>query len=508
MKLENDKQPKNTLIGAQRPRIELAPLYVTSLGKDAVDLAKICNIYLDDWQAYTLEKALGVNSEGGWACTDVGLIVPRQNGKNVVIEARELAGCFLLGETNIGHTAHEYRTAFNAQQTLIMKLKTSPELMEYVYGFDGDIDANHIKGFKTGHGFESIIFDFKNERGNGLNRFSTISYSTRTKDGGRGLTGDVLIFDEAYALTEEQMGAIIPQISARSMTGRVQTWWTSSAGMVASEPLRRLRNEGISGGRGDLGFFEWSVPEDADMDDVKNWALSNPAFNIRISEKQIASERKAMNDEQFGRERLGIWNDQQKELNVIDDTDWQACVTLQETKITNKVFFSLDIPPKRDFTTLAVSTHDDEGNVLVEIVAREYGTAWVVDKLLELQNRHAGSYTVVDSGSAVGSILNDLRRSRVRVKEITSRDYGKACGLFYDLVLTRKLQHTNQEVLNLAVSNAKMRPLGDSLWKWARIDSAVDISPLIAVTQSFHATRQEMLKKANKNKTKNKQLIF
>lgn len=496
MKLERDDQARKILIGEQRPRIDIHPLYVTTLGKDAVDLAKVCNIFLDDWQAYVLEKALGLNAYGGWCCTDVGLIVPRQNGKNVVLEARELAGAFLIGEINIGHTAHEYRTAFTAQQNLIKKLKTSPELMGYVYGFEGDVDAKRIPGFKTGHGFEAIIFDFLNERPNQLERFSTITYSTRTKDGGRGLTGEVVIFDEAFALTEEQLGAIYMQQSARSMDGRNQTWWASSAGKTASKPLKRFRTEAIAGGVENLGYFEWSAENGSDLDDVETWRISNPAFNIRISEKQIANERKIMNEEQFGRERIGIWSDEEEQENIIDETDWNACIVTTKTKITNKVFFSLDIPPLRDFTTLAVSTHDENGNVLVEIVKREYGTAWVIDKLLELQRKRPGSYTVVDSYSATATLINDLRRARVRVREISTKEYGQACGLFYDFIQTRKLQHTNQTVLNNAVGNVKMKTMGESLWKWGRIDPNIDISPLKACTQAFHATRQEMLRQA------------
>ena len=42
------------------------------------------------------------------------MILARQNGKNVVFEARELGGLFLLGEQLILHTAHQYKTAIEA----------------------------------------------------------------------------------------------------------------------------------------------------------------------------------------------------------------------------------------------------------------------------------------------------------------------------------------------------------------------------------------------------------
>ena len=36
-------------------------------------------------------------ADGNWSAFEVGVNVPRQNGKGGIIEARELAGLFLLG---------------------------------------------------------------------------------------------------------------------------------------------------------------------------------------------------------------------------------------------------------------------------------------------------------------------------------------------------------------------------------------------------------------------------
>jgi hypothetical protein len=45
-----------------------------------------------------LEHSLGEKATGSWAAFTVGLMVSRQNGKGSILEARELAGLFLLGE--------------------------------------------------------------------------------------------------------------------------------------------------------------------------------------------------------------------------------------------------------------------------------------------------------------------------------------------------------------------------------------------------------------------------
>jgi phage terminase large subunit-like protein len=70
---------------------------VSSRGREAVELAASAGLVLDEWQAFVLERALGVRENGKWAAFEVGLVVPRQNGKGGLLEARELAGLFVLG---------------------------------------------------------------------------------------------------------------------------------------------------------------------------------------------------------------------------------------------------------------------------------------------------------------------------------------------------------------------------------------------------------------------------
>jgi hypothetical protein len=53
-------------------------------------------------------------ADGKWAAFEVGLNVARQNGKGSILEARELAGLFLLGERLIIHSAHEFATSLEA----------------------------------------------------------------------------------------------------------------------------------------------------------------------------------------------------------------------------------------------------------------------------------------------------------------------------------------------------------------------------------------------------------
>ena len=92
-----------------RPRIGTWPKARSSAGTEAVELAASAGLILDDWQRFALECALGEDRDGRWAAFEVGLVVPRQNGKGSILEARELAGLFLFGEQLILHSAHEFK---------------------------------------------------------------------------------------------------------------------------------------------------------------------------------------------------------------------------------------------------------------------------------------------------------------------------------------------------------------------------------------------------------------
>src|SRR5699024_1348732 len=99
--------PSARRAGAQRHRGERVPAHEWSAAEDAAALMELVGKPLDDWQRHVLDGAMGERLDGRWTAFEVGLIVPRQNGKNVIIEARELAGLFILEDRVIIHSAHQ-----------------------------------------------------------------------------------------------------------------------------------------------------------------------------------------------------------------------------------------------------------------------------------------------------------------------------------------------------------------------------------------------------------------
>jgi len=192
------------LHGSQTPRFQSVPAYEATTGAEAIELAALAGLNLDPWQQLVLTEALGERADGKWAAFEVGVVVPRQNGKGGILEARELAGLFLLGERFIVHSAHQFDTSLEAFMRLLHLIEGTPEL------------EKNVKKVSRSHGEEGIE----------LKTGQRIRFRTRTSNGGRGFTGDCLILDEAMSLPVTAHGALLPTLSARP---NPQVWYLGSS---------------------------------------------------------------------------------------------------------------------------------------------------------------------------------------------------------------------------------------------------------------------------------------
>ena len=422
-------------------------------------LCSAVGLVLDPWQEHVVRGMLGERLDRRFSAPQVGVVVPRQQGKGVILEARALAGLFLLEERYIIWTAHELKTAQAAFLRLRGWIDGSPEL------------SAMVRQMYTGNTENSIV----------LNDGRTLRFLARTHGSGRGLTADALILDEAYALKQGELAALMPTIATSE---NPQTIYTSSAGMPNSEVLASVRERGMNPKTKGLAYFEWSAEDDADPDDMRALAQANPGLGTRLSLDHVASERAAMDDETFKRERLGIWAKIGGD-SAIPEASWSACLD-HDSVAGSRVVFAVDVPPARDVATIAAVSERPDGVRHVEIVDRRAGVSWVPSRLRELRDRWSPLAVVLDEGSAAGALLPDVKREGVRTVPLSMKQYGQACAGVYDAVQQRKLAHTGQVELDDAVASARVRGVGESLWKWDRKNQVSDISPLIAVTHAWH----------------------
>jgi hypothetical protein len=461
------------LLGSQEPRISWVPPVKgtkdAELGDRAMDLLGTVGLELDPWQEWYLRASLVLRPDGKWAAMEVGACIPRQNGKGTLLEARELVSLFLLPDRLITHSAQQFDTSMEHMRRLLWLIEETPSLSEKIAR----------RGVSHSHGSEGIE----------LRDGSRIRFRTRTTKAGRGFTGDLLVLDEAMFLSDSAFGALLPAQSARP---NPQIWYTGSA-VDQEEHLdgivfARVRERGMRGGEERLMFAEWSLdeddPSDVDedvLDSREAWAQTNPALGRRVGEPFIAMERGAMDSRTFAVERLGIgdWPATSQE-GIISMVAWKA-LTDAGSKPTQPLVLAADAAPDRSSASIAVASPRADGDTHLEMVDRRRGTDWVVDRMVELDERHEPDLWVVDGAGPIGSLLPAIQRAGLVPHTVTGPEMAQGYGLMVDAVRDGTVRHLGQPALASALKGAARRPLGEA-YAWARKSSSVDISPLVACT--------------------------
>jgi hypothetical protein len=473
------------VVGAQRPRVHSFPKFGSSAGEEVIELADMAGLVLDDWQQFVLVNSLGEKADGRWAAFEVGVNVARQNGKGGILEARELAGLFLFDERLLIHSAHQFDTSEEAFRRFESLIEGCDEF------------TKRVKKISHAHGQEGIeLYGPPGRRRTGGQR---IRYRTRTKGGGRGFTGDLIVFDEAMILPESSLSAVLPIVSARP---NPQVWYTGSAvdqtihddGLV----FARVRARGHAGDDPALAYFEWSVevvdddgiPLDPDAipDDVtldpRAWAQANPALGIRISLEHVENEWRSMGNggRSFAVERLGIgdWPATTGEVYVINPEQWADLIDTK-SKAVAPVSLAFDVTPDRKRAVICVAGDRDDSLYHLEVIDHRPGTGWLPTRLKALDDRHRPACIVYDERSPAASLVPEIEKLGVTVTSLSMKELVAGCGLMFDSVEQHAARHLGQRELAAAIRGATKRTLGDA-WAWDRKNSDADISPLVACT--------------------------
>jgi phage terminase large subunit-like protein len=463
--------PTVELIGARDPRRLVKPPRADgTLGPDAVELARLAGLLLDPWQELTLTEGMATNGNA-WAAYEVAVTVARQNGKGSALEARELFGLVVLGEQII-HTAHEFKTAKNHQRRLIDLVEGCPDIRRRV--------RNVIVG---------------NEPRIEMVDGACVWFIARSRSSGRGLTGDLLVLDEAYDLPAENVGAIMPTLAA---SPNPQVWLTSTVPTelnAETAHLLRMRRRSLSDAPGRLVWMEWTSaqqdrPEDppvlVDADDREAWCSANPGMGFRVPVETVEALRDAMPEAQFLSEVLGVWPADVDSASPVAESLWSACAH-PGSELVGNLHLAVDVAPDRSLSSVAAAGHSSAAEVGVEVVDHRPGTSWVVERVAEIRARHRAGMVVLDPAGPAGSLVVDLEAAGVEVRLVTSREMAAACGMFLDLVGDGRLAHLDDEILNDAISALTTRPLAGA-FAWGRRDGAC-ITPAVAVTLATWAAR-------------------
>jgi len=493
-------------LGSHTPRYRTVPQgAVDSWGPEVIDLADSVGIVADAGQRQVITDAMALAEDGNWLASEVGDIEPRQNGKGTKLEIRALGGLFLVKEPLIIWTAHEFKTAHEG-------------FLRMRHYFDNyDHLRKRVKVIRSStHATEIVLMGGQR-----------LAFLARSGGSGRGFAGvSPLFLDEAYALTAEQMAAVMFATSAHP---NPQVWYTSSAPLVDSDVLREICVRGRRGSA-TLVYCEWSASgkyRDLEKLVADNKALSdgaelvgagrdlraqlfervaeaNPAFNTRIQPSSIVREMAATGVEQFLRERLGVFRELESGA-AIDNVAWKNLGD-PESRRDGGVALAVDISPERDWAAIGLYGHREDGLGHLQLVRYEAGTSWIVGALIELCAAldpiaiamGRGTYASLKDALKKAGFLRPEERplqpvrlegqsthppQRGDLAVLAGMDMAAACGQLISAVREGTVRHVPAEQVTAAVKVAKTRSVGDTI-AWSRTDRAVDITGLVALTEA------------------------
>lgn len=428
------------LIGKQEPRFSVTPEGDSSRGDDAVEFARVAGMTLYPWQEDLLRDMCRTDEEGLWSAPEVVVSLARQNGKGEVLLARELVGIYLFGERRVLHTAHFLDTAVEARDRLWDVISENRELMKWW-------PKGRPRVIRT-NGKDALMFP------NG----AQISFRTRTAKTGRGLSIDLLVFDECFNLPTEVFAGMEPTTYARPNAQKI----------YISSPVNRdahfhgavfsaKRWAGLDGAKGVL-FREWSVdPEETNPFSEEAWRAANPSLvnapkpGVRLEAVRAASDAASKNSDLYEKyvvETLGFgkWVPRDGDLGyerelVIDLAGWRA-QRVEDPHLTGESCLGVDVSPGGARVAMVAALQTEEGGIHLNLSPmRGFDREAVVSSISSTVEKNDIAAVVMDPKGPASTIEGWLGRRGVEPEKVSFTKLTEACELFLALLSEGKITH-------------------------------------------------------------------
>jgi phage terminase large subunit-like protein len=455
--------------GATEPRLHTPYIGGASRGKEIAQLAESIGMPLLPWQEFVINDMCSVDEENRFIRKTNLLLVARQQGKT------HLARMMMLG--------HMY--LFDSPNVLMMSSNRSMALdtfrqVAYVIE-NNDYMRKQVKQIRYANGTESI--ELKNGH-----RLDVVA---ATRDGSRGRSASLLFVDEIREISEEGFRAATPTTRAKP---NAQTLLTSNAGDSFSTVLNDLRSRALSYPPKTFGFYEYSAPQFARIDDRDAWAMSNPALGYTVTEEALEEAVATQPIETTKTELLCQW---------ISSTQspWPHNAVEEAADIDLKLvpgpltIFAFDVSPNRRDGSLCMGQTLPDGRIGVAVLEIFHSDVSIDE--LYMANRIAKwakdfyPRMVCYDKYTTASIAKRLESNGIQITDISGQKGYIASGDLHQALANKKLVHSGQDELVSHMANCAAKE-SDASWRIVRRKSAGPVDIAINLSFLVHILSQPM----------------
>ncbi|HEY3484355.1 MAG TPA: terminase family protein [Ilumatobacteraceae bacterium] len=463
-----------------------------TIGGQVGEVAKRLGRPLMPWQQYAADVAGEIDPDTGrLAYDEVDVTIMRQVGKTLWTFALMVHRC-----TMVPHQLGRQRVTFTMQKRDNARRKLERDFAPMLRETDQFLEITNPKArpsrstkqwkLSLNNGSEHMLFG----QGNYL------QIDTPSKQAGHGDTLDLGVIDEARFLPDDRVEQAMRP--AQATRDNAQLVVASTAGDEESFYLWRKvlagRRAAELGEHSRVAYLEWSLPDDADLDDPDVWFEFHPALGHTIELDFIMAElaRARRNPDEGGEDtfrqeyanqwvRIPVLGDGPRE-RVIDPERWSKQNVGEHAKIVGDVAMAVDVSPEGRSGAIAIAGRGADGVPIVDVLSYDAGTFWLEARIANHRDTWEPKLIGYGPGSA-RAVAPEIGRAAgtVPVKDLPAHEYAAGCEAFVLAVQEKRVRHLDQAWLNSAVDGAAKKVRGTG-WLWDRQTALADVTALVACT--------------------------
>jgi phage terminase large subunit-like protein len=456
-------------MGATEPRLHSPYIKGKNRGDEIAQLAESISLPLLPWQDFVIRDMTAVDDENMFIRKTSLVLCARQQGKTHLARMMMLGHLFLFGSKNVIIMSSNRSMALDTFRQVAYAIEEAPELNK------------QIKQIRFANGTESIE----------LKSGARLDVVAATRDGSRGRTADLLYIDEVREISEEGFRAATPTTRARP---NAQTLLTSNAGDAFSTVLNDLRERALSFPPKTFGFYEYSAPQFAKINDEAAWAMANPALGYTVTLEALQEAVATQPIETTKTELLCQWISSTQSpwphMAVEDASD----ITL-EMSPGPLTIFAFDVAPSRRDGSLVMGQVLADGRIGVAVL-EVFHSDVSIDELYMAD--HIAKWckdfyprTVCYDKYTTASIAKRLEMNGIHITDISGQKGYQASGDLYESLANKRLVHSGQDQLVTHFANCAAKE-SDSSWRIVRRKSAGPVDIAIGISMVVHILNQPL----------------